>query len=144
VHPRLADNDRTSFAQLGDDCGVLPGKVHAGGIGTRVARHVPCEVVVLDRHRHAVQRSAPTTLSDFAICRRSLVAGILGKAYEAFQLAIEHCDAVERVLDEIQACQFPQAKIGRQLRNGARDRIFAHGLTQSCWFVGTGEKTTAG
>src|SRR5258706_7330804 len=83
-------------------------------------------------------------MSDFTICRRSLGAGILGEAYEAFQLAIEHCDAVKRILEEIDACQFPQAKIGRQLRNGARDWIFVHCRPQPCWLAGTGEKTTAG
>src|ERR1700676_1916044 len=144
MHPRLADDDRAGFAQLRDDCGVLPGEVHAGGIGTGAARHVRGEVVVLDRYWHAVQRSAPPALSDFAICSRSLGAGIVGEAYEAFQLAIERCDAVKRILKEIDACQFPPAKIGRQLHNGARDWIFVHCRPQSCWLAGNGEKTTAG
>ena len=92
---RLAEDDRARAAQAGDHGVVGRRDLTAAQVGAILDLHAPHGLVVLDRHRHAVQRPDRPTRGQRAVGRLRCVHRFLGRQIgEGIELRLESLDAI--------------------------------------------------
>src|SRR6185312_11451412 len=115
-HLQLAQDHRALGLETGHHGGVLGRDVvamdhHAGG-----GRHASGVAQVLDRDRHAVQRSARAASRSLGIARRGIGQRTLGRqGGEALEPGIDPPDAVEQRAGEIDRAELARLQLARDV-----------------------------
>ena len=113
VQVRLADDDGAGLAQLRDRRRVATGDVALAHARRRSRRRAPDVEEILDRHRHAVQRTAVVSGRQLAVRLARLPPRL-----------VRH-DEDERVQARVVGLDAPQALLGDLLRRHFRARAAA-------------------
>ena len=126
---RLAEDDRARAAQARDHGVVGVRDVAAAQMGAILDLHAAHGLVILDRHRHAVQRPDRLALGQRAIGRLGCVHRLLRRQIgEGVQPGLERRDAIEHGGRELDGRQFLGADGVDQLgRRGKAEIDVIHG-----------------